>query len=1035
MKLNSLFISLLVLLLFSTSCQNTTDNDSYDLLKASFINPPDAARPGVYWYFMDGNLSREAMTADLESMKEAGIGNLVFLEVNVGVPRGTVDFLSEEWQNLFAHAVKEAERLGIAITMGVGPGWTGSGGPWVKLDQSMQHLVASSTMVSGSGMQNILLEVPAPRKPFFGEGGLTPKMLKQWNSYYEDVKVLAFPSPSTPGIIKDIDEKAIYYRSPYTSMPGVKPFLPAPAVFPELSASAVIEKEQIIDVTEYLKADGSFSWDVPEGNWTIMRFVTRNNGAVTRPAPEPGLGFESDKFSAKAFDEHFDAFLGKLIEKTGPPKVGSGAGWTMLHMDSWEMGAQNWTQGFQEEFQSRRGYDPLPYLPTFTGNIVGSMELSERFLWDLRITSQELILENHVGRIKELGKKYGFGLSIEPYDMNPTADLDMGSMADVPMCEFWSLGYGFNSSFSCFESASIAHVYSRPVVAAEAFTAVPQEAWLNYPGAVKNQGDWAFTAGINRFVYHTFAHQPLREDLRPGMTMGPYGVHWDRGQTWWTMSSDYHRYITRCSHILQQGRTVADVLYLTPEGAPHVFRPPPSALIGNDTIPDRRAYNFDGCSPLMLISDASVKDNKIVFPGGASYELLVLSSFNTMTPDLLKKIESLLKEGARIVGSPPLKSPSLVNYPECDQIVSTLAEEIWGGREIPEEISTREYAKGKIFWGKELKGSGEENIYPHYDITASILKEMGVEKDFQSSGSLRYTHRTMENMDVYFVSNRTDESVETECIFRVDQGRPELWDPITGETRILPDFNISEGLTSIPLKFESHQSFFIVFTNSNKEANQSLQAQNFPELKSLIQLEGSWDVSFDTIRGGPEKVVFENLEDWTQRPEEGIKYYSGIASYYKSFNLPENQSLNADKDYYLDLGEVYNMARIILNGKDLGVLWTTPWHVNISSALKAKDNQLEIQLVNLWPNRLIGDSRMPYDGIKNGKWPEWILEDKARPSNRYSFTPFGELNKSKQEAEDENFIVSAFDLLYNEDSPLLESGLIGPVKINCTKTK
>lgn len=359
-----MFVVLVVLLVLLDGCTSEIPSGpSHSQLMESFINPPDSARPGVYWYFMDGNLSREQMTKDLESMKEVGLGNLVFLEVNVGVPRGKVDFLSEEWQELFKHAVKEAERLGIEITMGVGPGWTGSGGPWVKPERSMLHMVASDTEIKGPVKSNIMLPVPEPRRPFFGEEGLTEKMKEQWNAYYKDVRVLAFPSPTHKEKISDIDEKALYYRAPYSSQPGVKPFLPAPADFPEIPAGAAIEKEEIIDVTEHLQTDGSFTWDVPEGNWTIMRFGTRNNGAVTRPAPEPGLGFECDKFDASAFDEHFDAFLGKLIEKTGPPKKGSRSGWTFLHMDSWEMGAQNWTEGFNKEFQRLRGYDPIPFLP------------------------------------------------------------------------------------------------------------------------------------------------------------------------------------------------------------------------------------------------------------------------------------------------------------------------------------------------------------------------------------------------------------------------------------------------------------------------------------------------------------------------------------------------------------------------------------------------------------------------------------------------------------------------------------------------
>ncbi len=353
-----------------------------DELKQWFADPPDSARPGVYWYFMDGNLSREGMTADLEAMKEAGIGNLIFLEVNVGVPRGPVNFLSEQWQELFAHAVHEAERLGIQITLGSGPGWTGSGGPWVKPEQSMQHLVAATVDVQGPSHFHAVLPVPEPRKPFFDT--LPPQLVERRAAFYADVAVLAVPTPVGDQKITDIDEKALYYRSPFSSVEGVKPYIPAPSQYPSLPADAVIPIDKVVDLTDRMKPDGSLSWQVPAGRWTILRFGRRNNGANTRPAPIPGLGFECDKFDAAALDAHFQEYIGKLLNKVGKRK--EGAGWTMLHMDSWEMGAQNWTANFREEFRRRRGYDPLPFYPTYTGRIVGSLEQSERFLWDVRKT-------------------------------------------------------------------------------------------------------------------------------------------------------------------------------------------------------------------------------------------------------------------------------------------------------------------------------------------------------------------------------------------------------------------------------------------------------------------------------------------------------------------------------------------------------------------------------------------------------------------------------------------------------------------------
>ena len=422
------------------SCNTPSGKDQ---LKEGFITPPDSARPGVYWYFMDGNLDRDAMTADLESMKKVGIGYVLFLEVNVGVPRGKVDFLSEEWQELYKHAVNEAERLGIRVILGSGPGWAGSGGPWVTPEQSMSHMVATDTTVTGPSVFNAYLSVPLPRTPFFGEGSLTPKLKEIRDNWYKDVVTLAFPSEDVPLIIDRADEKALYYRAPFTSVEGVLPYIPSKAVY-DAKKGKPINQSQIIDISAYLESDGRLNWTVPAGKWTIMRFGLRNNGAVTRPAPDPGLGFESDKFDTASFDAHYDAYVGKLIKKVKPSKNKNGAGWTMIHIDSWEMGSQNWSPNFREEFMKRRGYDPEPLLPVYTGLAIRSIELSERFLWDVRQTSNELIVENHAKRFKDLGKRNNFRLSIEPYDMNPAADLDLGGVADVPMCEFWSDGFGYN---------------------------------------------------------------------------------------------------------------------------------------------------------------------------------------------------------------------------------------------------------------------------------------------------------------------------------------------------------------------------------------------------------------------------------------------------------------------------------------------------------------------------------------------------------------------------------------------------------------
>jgi len=1117
-------------------------------LEQAFEDPPDAARPGVYWYFMDGNLDREEMVADLESMKEVGLGNLVFLEVNVGVPRGPVEFMSEAWQDLFANAVRHAERLGIDITLGAGPGWTGSGGPWVKAEQSMQHLVFSEVNTQGPAVFDGVLPLPGQR---------STRWHKMRSPFYEDVVVHAFPKCGP--VIGDINEKALYERNPYTSMPGVNPYLPAPANFAEPDRSAVIDPGRMIDLTDRLRPGGKLRWEAPAGEWTILRMGRRSTGASTRPAPAPGVGFDHDKLDKAALDDHFKHYYGRLLAKVGPRAKQHG--WTTVHLDSWEMGAQNWTPAFREEFKARRGYDPQPYFATFSGRAVKSVEVSERFLWDVRLMAQELVLENYAGHLKTLGRKHGFELSIEPYDMNPTADLDLGAVADVPMCEFWGAGFGFDSSFSCIEATSIAHTMGRSIVSAEAFTG--QDRWQQYPWSMKNQGDWAFCIGINRFVYHTFAHKPLGDEHRPGMTMGPYGVHWDRGQTWWPMAKDYHQYVTRCSHLLRQGVTVSDVLYLTPEGAPHVFRAPPSALNGRGPLADKKGYGFDGCSPSILMARAEVKDGWITFPGGTSYRLLVLPRFATMTPELLEKIRELVQAGATVIGNPPRKSPSLVGYPACDEQVQALAKALWGTH--PE--AERTFGKGRILldqgahsskrkepllpgsgswiwfdrgnpahdaaagdvhfryswdagdvrslkaasieatadntfklavngkpvlsgdnwesieqaqiptalrngrntitvvahnaasdtrnpagfiaalkltttagaskviatdqtWGASLDGirwtpakrlgpgsmgpwglkasesAPAAGLYPDYATTAAILEAMDLPPDFQSDGPIRYGHRRTEDREIYFVANTTDKKVEAACVFRVEKGAPQLWDSVTAETRALPQFTHRGKVTSVPVTFEPHQSFFVNFPRAGA-AVPDADGVNFPEAHSVATLEGAWEVSFDPQWGGPETITFDSLQDWTQRTERGIKYYSGIAVYRTSFDLPTRDMRHVP--IYLDLGTVHDMARVRLNGKDLGVVWCAPWRVEISDVLKSGTNDLEIEIVNRWPNRLLGDQQAPDKGVRTVRWESGLLEGRAFKTGRYTFTTGRGPGK------------------------LLPSGLLGPVRVLCRR--
>lgn len=915
-------------------------------LEKSFRNPPDAARPWVYWTCQDGHYSLEGATADLEAMKNAGIGGVIRMDCNVGgIAYGGTPYLSEGWRKQFIHAVHECERLGLAFTTITGPGWTGTGGPWIRAKHSMQHLVPATVTAKGPGRFDQVLPLPEPRVSRYHRNQ-TPQMRKEVGEFHKDVAVLAFPHCEP--VIADIQEKALFIRNPYTSMPGVRPHLPSPADCPAAKAGETVDPNAVIDLTTKLQTDGRLVWDVPPGQWTIVRLTVRSTGANTRPAPAAGLGLESDKFSKKALQTHFATFFDPLLKAIGPRPTDRKVGFVGLDADSWEMSSQNWTPGFREEFQRRCGYDPLLYFVSYSGRAVGSRERTERFLWDVRRVCQELLLENHAAELRELCHRRGLRLMIEPYDMNPAGDLDLGSYADLPAGEFWF--DGFQSGFSCIEAASVAHTMGKPVVLAEGFTS-GRGNWQRTPHVLKNQTDWAFAVGINKFAIHGFAHQ-TNEDA-PGMTFGPYGIFWNRKQTFWPLVGGYHKYLARCSHLLRQGVTVSDILYLTPEGAPQIFVAPPSALHdAKSRLPDKKGHGFDGCSPRILMSRAEVRDDRIVFPGGSSYRLMVLPDFATMTPQLLAKIAEMVKAGATVLGSPPVKSPSLSGYPECDKKLRALAAELWGGLEAPDTLTRRQYGRGAVFWSVGCS----DGLYPAYDVAASVLEKMGVVEDLVTTGPVRYGHRRTEQREIYFVSNKSAGAIQADCTFRVALARPQLWDPVTGTICPLPQYEQADGRTTVPMAFEPYQSFFVIFPREDAAEKLTTQAKaNFPELKILKSLDGPWEVSFDPNWSGPARITFDKLTDWTRHGEDGIRHYSGIAVYCKSFDSPKALG----RRVFLDLGVVHEIAGVKVNGKQLGTVWCEPWRMDVTDALKEGPNRLEIQVANIWTNRLVGDAARP----------------------------------------------------------------------------
>lgn len=643
--------------------------ESTKKLADGFANPPASARPWVYWFPLDGNITSNGITADLEAMKRVGIGGVLYMETDQGAPRGPAGFGGPSWRALFQHICKEAHRLGIEVNMNNDAGWCGSGGPWITPELSMQHVVWSQINVTGPQRLDAVLAQP-----------------KSYKGFYRDIVLFAFPRTSNKHVIQQLGGKS--------SDTGQE--IPLRVDYPTVPPEAVVSRDRIVDLSAQMEGNGRLRWDMPPGQWTILRLGHTSTGVENHPAPIGGLGLECDKLSKEGSEAAFAGLMAKVISDS-PSLSGKGKTLIRTHIDSWEIGTQNWSPKFRQEFKRLRGYDPFYLLPVMAGHVVDSLEISERFLWDVRMTVNELLLQNYAGHFRELANRYGIGLSIEAYEGEPAEDMAYAGQADEPMAEFWSWGK-FGAAFSCTEMASAAHIYGKPILGAESFTASDGEKWQGHPAFIKDLGDWAFCEGIQRFVFHRYALQPwTNPDRPPGMSMGPWGLHYERTQTWWEQSKAWHQYLTRCQFLLRQGQFVADLCFMEPETSPLKFKSPVKSGY------DRPGYNFDGCTPEVVLNRMSVADGRLVLPGGMSYRCLVLPKVETITPPLLHKIKDMVAAGATVVGPRPEKSPSLSGYPECDQEVGGMATELWGSDSPPAELTERPFGKGRVIWGAELQ--------------------------------------------------------------------------------------------------------------------------------------------------------------------------------------------------------------------------------------------------------------------------------------------------------------------------------------------
>jgi len=937
-------------------------------LKQEFAAPPDSARMWTWWFWLGDKVDRTSITADLEAMKAQGVGGVTVYSISgPGVGGKGPNYMSPEWRALFKFTVQEANRLGLGVSAILCSGWN-AGGPWIKPENACKKQVSSEVVVTGP--KHFKEKLPQPGNPKF----------------YRDIAIQAFPNVSTkssPQRQKQLTYKIVQesfgdaVKTPIKEICAepMKPLLQA-------EAGATVSMKSIIDLTAKCNADGELEWDVPAGTWTILRTGYTMTGDVTNWSSPTGAGLEADPLDSAAMDFQFANAGAPLVEEAGPL---NGKVFRSVQVDSWEMKMPNWSAGFRDDFKKYRGYDPVPYLPALAGWELVSSEFTDRFLYDYRRTVADCVAEHYFGRLTTLANDKGIIQQSEaggqccPKWMSLDALKNLGRTA-IPMGEFWQCGLWTEDkqNKTTKQAASAGHLYGKPIVAAEAFSALQNFHWEEYPASLKPAADRAFCEGINSFFI--FSSATRSEEGYPG-TEFCSGTYFNRKVTWWSQVRGFNDYIARCSHILRQGLFAADVLFYNGDQCPNFVQPKhvePSLGPG---------YDYDVCNTEIILTRLSVKSGKIVLPDGMSYRLMVLPDSTTLTVEVLRKLKVLVSEGMTLVGPKPVAAPGLTDYPRCDQEVKALATELWGACD-GKTVTEHAVGKGRVVWG----------VTPR-----ELLAKTGVKPDFSFVGEkpntfIDWIHRSDKGTEIYFVANRLNRPEKVACTFRVSGLRPELWNPVTGQVRELKAFEEKDGLTTVPMQFEANESFFVVFGKRSQKSEVRSQ-KNFPELTPAQEITGPWQVTFDPKWGGPGSVTFEKLDDWIKRPEEGIKLYSGTATYRKVFTLPAEVRNQKSAPLFLDLGAVKYIARVKLNKKDLGIVWTAPWHVDITGALKTGANELEIDVINLWPNRRIGDASLP--------------EEKRYTHSNIAFSPIYPQNPP-------------------ERSGLFTSGLLGPVVIQST---
>jgi len=984
----------------------------YQKLKEGFYDVPQEAKMRTWWFWMSGIATKESITKDLEAMKSNGIAGAILIDNGGDYSPPGVLFMSEDWKDNFAHVIKEADRLGIEISLNIQSGAGDPGNPNIEDDNGLKEITWSEHQIQGPKLIDMELTMP-PNQIFF-----------------KDLYVLAFKTPESP-----------MHKGPQIKNWGVKSFNEKERWDKELDRydlrqfydthdddgmAVSISRKHVIDLSKYFE-EGELKWDVPAGDWTIIRYGYTSTGRRNNYASEGykgGLCY--DPIHKRGINAQWQDVVKPLIDIA----QSNGNSLKYVHVDSWEMKTTNWTHDFEQEFEKRRGYNIMPYMPVLAGRLVESREISNRFLEDFRLTVGDLAAEYNYSEMKRLAHAEGISMHSEsagPH-LPPVDGLKTLGINDIPMGESWARSNTHRTTegrrMHLKLGASAAHIYGKRFFAAEIPTSVGP-VWERSPADVKIVLDRGFCTGVNRVNWHTYTSSPDEYGL-PGIEYFA-GTHMNRHVTWWEESKAFIEYINRTQHMLVQGIHVADVLGYLGSGVP-LF-----GFLDSDRGDIPPGYAWDMCNGDVLLNRAEVKGGRIYLPDGKSYALLTLSEHKDISLPVLIKIEKMVQQGMILVGDPPERCSGLRDYPRSDSELKTIVDRLWGKAERGTSW-VNVFGKGIVYAGTPVSEVLKlENIMP--DLAWAPNKDIDLE----------YIHHTSNDVDIYYVLNKwawrgindlkhrniarlPDRFIQTNCTFRVEGERLiERWDPVSGEITQMHVYKRTDEGYTLPVALEPEGAAFYVFRKANdtnhivklekdgkvigganapfttgaskafvrnnelevlEGGNYHLTFEDTNEIKievhetdSAISIEGPWQVTFqeEPSLGDSFTSTFEQLISWTESEQREMKYFSGTAVYEKSF-IVKHQLEKAER-IYLNLGKVGDIATVKLNDQEVGVFWKPPYIADVTNYVRQGANKLEISVTNLWINRIVGDQQLPVHDRRTNT-------NLSNITGRYSFERF-----------------------------------------------